>query len=57
LNWLGTSRRPTMLHRFCVVMLVMRVAGVPLSSIVKAPVMWRACCMKVCEIMPPSAPG
>ena len=48
---------PTMLQRFCTDRLVMRVHGVPLSSTVKAPVMWREGPITVCETTPISTPA
>ncbi|MCY1220315.1 hypothetical protein D9M72_323250 [compost metagenome] len=50
-------RMPTMLQRFCTARLVMRVQGVPLSSTVNAPVMWRDGPITVCDTTPMSTPA
>lgn len=39
LHWLGTMHMPTALVEFCIVTLVIRVAGVPFKSTENAPVM------------------
>src|SRR5690606_16311028 len=41
LIWLGTTRIPKALHRFCTARLVRRVAGMHLNSTLGTQVMWR----------------
>src|SRR5690606_8458451 len=56
-GWLGTSRQPGALVLFCSDTLVMRVAGRPLSSTVKAPVRWRLGPITMPEATPVATPA
>src|SRR5690606_39617733 len=57
LIWLGTTRMPKALQRFCTARLVRRVAGIHLNSTLGTQVMWRDGPMTEGEIKPSARPG
>jgi hypothetical protein len=55
--WLGTTRDPEQLVMFCIVTLFIRVAGIPPTRTVFAPVRWREGPMTVPDATPPAIPA